>query len=217
MRLLGPLLGLSLLQSGAAQRLKVSEAQLPRGAVALATHVGGRVQGQVDSGEPSVDRKGVLYQWPGTYFSARFRGRGVYFKTGAGRQDLRVAVDGQQSLPLVTAAAGVYRVAGLKAGDHMIRLEVISENQAGPDGFLGFFVRRGMQTEAPTKQARQMEFIGDSYTVGYGNTSEQRICKGDEVWSTTDNSLAFGPLTATHYGADYQVNAISGRGVSTLR
>ena len=33
------------------------------------------------------------------------------------------------------------------------------------------------------------------------------------MWATTDNSQAFGPLTAKHYDADYQINAISGRGI----
>ena len=33
------------------------------------------------------------------------------------------------------------------------------------------------------------------------------------MWATTDNTQAFGPLTANHYQADYRVNAISGRGV----
>jgi lysophospholipase L1-like esterase len=58
-----------------------------------------------------------------------------------------------------------------------------------------------------------MEFIGDSHTVGYGNTSHSRDCTEDEVWATTDTSQAFGPKIAKHYAADYQINAISGRGI----
>jgi lysophospholipase L1-like esterase len=65
---------------------------------------------------------------------------------------------------------------------------------------------------APVR-ARQIEFIGDSYTVGYGNTSGKRQCTGEEIWATTDTSQAFGPLTAKHYDADYQINAYSGRGI----
>src|SRR6185312_14756892 len=59
----------------------------------------------------------------------------------------------------------------------------------------------------------QIEFIGDSHTVGYGNTSRTRECTQDDVWKTTDNSQSFGPLIAGHYAADYQINAISGRGI----
>jgi len=43
--------------------------------------------------------------------------------------------------------------------------------------------------------------------------SLKRDCTSDEVWSTTDTTQAFGPITARRYGADYHVNAISGRGI----
>ena len=33
------------------------------------------------------------------------------------------------------------------------------------------------------------------------------------MWATTQTQLAFGPLTAKHFDADYRVNAISGRGI----
>lgn len=79
--------------------------------------------------------------------------------------------------------------------------------------FLGFFATGSAQQGDRTQTRRQIEFIGDSYTVGYGNTSPTRSCTPEQVWLTTDNSKAFGPLTANAYGADYQVNAISGRGV----
>ena len=62
-------------------------------------------------------------------------------------------------------------------------------------------------------RGRQIEFIGDSHTVGYGNTSKTRDCSADEVWATTDSSQSYGPRIARHYDADYQVNAISGRGI----
>ena len=58
-----------------------------------------------------------------------------------------------------------------------------------------------------------MEFIGDSHTVGYGDISATRTCSEDEVWARTDDTQAFGAMTAEHYDADYQINAISGRGV----
>nr|WP_247599678.1 SGNH/GDSL hydrolase family protein [Sphingomonas sp. PAMC26645] len=65
---------------------------------------------------------------------------------------------------------------------------------------------------APAR-ARQIEFIGDSHTVGYGNVSTKRDCTEAEVWATTDTSQAMPALAARRYGADYQVNTISGRGI----
>ncbi len=45
-----------------------------------------------------------------------------------------------------------------------------------------------------------------------GDTSPKRECTKDEIWATTDTQQAWGPLTAKHYKADYQVNAYSGIG-----
>jgi len=49
--------------------------------------------------------------------------------------------------------------------------------------------------------------------AGYGNTSKTRVCTGEQVWERTDTSSSFPVLVAKHYDADYQVNAISGRGI----
>jgi lysophospholipase L1-like esterase len=95
----------------------------------------------------------------------------------------------------------------------VLRIESASENQAGPIAFGGFAARPSTKAAKLPSKTRQIEFIGDSHTVGYGNTSDKRACTPDEIWETTDASQAFGPLVAKHYDADYQVNAISGRGV----
>ncbi|WP_343527684.1 GDSL-type esterase/lipase family protein [Sphingomonas sp.] len=94
-----------------------------------------------------------------------------------------------------------------------MRLEVASESRAEPTTFGGFFADAGTRTASVTPRTRTIEFIGDSHTVGYGNTATKTDCTQDEVWTTTDTSRAFGPTLAHRYGADYQVNAISGRGV----
>jgi lysophospholipase L1-like esterase len=110
--------------------------------------------------------------------------------------------------------SGFYNVSGLTNSAHDIRIELVTESQVAPDSFGGFFLPPGGKAlSLRRRRARQIEFIGDSYTVGYGNLSAKSQCTTDEVWSTTDNSQAFGPLTAKHYDADYQINAISGHGI----
>ena len=49
--------------------------------------------------------------------------------------------------------------------------------------------------------------------MGYGNLSDRRTCTPDQVWATTDTSRGVAGKVAAHLRADYQVNAISGRGV----
>ena len=166
--------------------------------------IGGRVQ----------QKNGAwTYQWPGTYFETAFQGQAVYFRVGPGDEILHVAVDGQASAPVVKPAIGLYGIEGLEKGVHTIRVEVVTESQAAPDTFGGFFASADGKPASLKKRARQIEFIGDSHTVGYGNISTTRDCTTDDVWKTTDNSVAFGPVTAHHYNAEYQINAISGHGI----
>jgi lysophospholipase L1-like esterase len=162
---------------------------------------------------PSVDSSGNRFQWPGIYFETRFKGRSVYFRTGPGDVILHALIDGEPVGTLVKPAPGTFRIDGLSAGKHRLRIEAVTESQAGSIVFGGFALPAGSKALPPKQRSRQIEFIGDSHTVGYGNTSKTRDCTGDEVWATTDNSQAFGPKVAKHYAADYQINAISGRGI----
>jgi len=154
-----------------------------------------------------------MYQWPAVYFEATFSGSSVYFTVGPGDAVLHVRVDNEPVVSLVKPAAGSYQVGGLKHGTHTIRVEVASENQAAPASFRGFALPAEAKALDSRERTRQIEFIGDSYTVGYGNISPKRECTADEVWATTDTSQGFGPIVARHYDADYQINAISGRGI----
>jgi len=171
----------------------------------LPTHIGGRVQP-----EPG----GILLrQWPGTYFETAIRGGSAFFRVGKGDVSLRISVDGGAPVQLVKPAAGLYSIAGLTSGLHRLRVQVASESQGGPAEFGGFFAPAGVSSALIVSPSRQIEFIGDSHTVGYANTSSKHQCTEDEIWQTTDTTLGVPVVTAAHYGADYQVNAISGRGI----
>jgi len=178
----------------------------PSGLAPLPIRVTGRVVAQSDGL--------LLRQWPGTYFETAFRGEEVFFRVGAGAVSLRLTVNGGTPVPLVKPPAGLYRLSGLpRGGEHRLRVAVASESQAGPTTF-GGFLRGAGTTPAPLpRRSRQIEFIGDSHTVGYGNTSTQRQCTQDEVWATTDTTQGVAGLVAAHYDADFRVHAISGRGV----
>jgi lysophospholipase L1-like esterase len=162
-----------------------------------------------------VERRGsdFVRQWPGTYFETAFRGSSAFFRVGPGEVSLRIRVDGRPPIPLVKPSPGFYRVGGLATGAHRLRIDVASESQAGPTLFGGYYAAPGVTPSATRKRSRAIEFIGDSHTVGYGNTSPSRQCTEEQVWLTTDTSQGIAPRLAAHEGADYQVNAISGRGI----
>jgi lysophospholipase L1-like esterase len=167
-----------------------------------------RTMGRVSAGPGGETR-----QWPGTMFETAFRGSAALFRIGAGPVRLHVRVDDVPVDDLVKPAPALFRVDGLGAGVHRLRVEVASESVKAPTTFGGFFAAPGTLPAALASSARQIEFVGDSHTVGYGNTSPKRDCTEDEVWATTDTSRAFGPMLAQRYRADYEVNAISGRGI----
>jgi len=192
-----------------AQPARIEKIDAPPALTPSPMHTGGRMLALTNES----GRTSYRYQWPGACFTAAFTGPDVYFATGKGDTILHLLIDDQPAVPLVTPGAGVFRVAGLSAGTHMVRIEVATESQSAPMEFGGFALAAGRLAGVSPRAARQIEFIGDSHTVGYGNTSLKRQCTPAEVWATTDNSQAFGPLTAKHYGADYQINAISGRGI----
>lgn len=154
------------------------------------------------------------HQWPGTYFESRFEGARVYVDLGTGPVHARVSVDGVEVADLLAPGKRMLGIEGLSPGDHTVRVDFVNENQAGIQSFGGFAVPSGSNAlPAPPARKRSIEFIGDSYTVGYGAASASRTCTAEELWRTTDNSLAFGPQVARHFGADYRVMAISGRGM----
>ncbi len=177
---------------------------------ALPLHIGGRVVAVGDN-DPA---QGYTHQWPGTYFEARFKGTTVHLRLNDSVNKFNVYVDGQLVSTPSRPGEGDIALGPFAPGDHTIRAEKLTEAAWTSAQFTGFFVSDPANVlPAPEASPREIEFIGDSYTVGYGNTSSTRDCPGDQVWAATNTQLAFGPLTAKHFNADYRINAISGRGV----
>jgi lysophospholipase L1-like esterase len=154
----------------------------------------------------------ATYQWPGTYFVAAFEGDEISVRLDDSANILTISVDGQLKDTLKKPGASVKTYKGLGKGQHVIRLERLTETQASTGTFIGFFAPKG-KSLGINPRARQIEFIGDSYTVGYGNMSGKKQCTPDELHATTDTQHAYGPITAKAFKADYQINAFSGRGI----
>jgi lysophospholipase L1-like esterase len=173
----------------------------------LPVHIGGRVV--VHTNE--VNENYYEYSWPGVYFETAFTGDSVTLRFNDDQNIFQLIVDGKEPVIINKPGKLDYPVTGLTSGKHKIRLEKITETQSSTGQFLGFY-----SDDKPAKlpkRNRQIEFIGDSYTVGYGNISTTQECSVEDVYKTTNSQLAFGPLVAKHFNADYQINAYSGFGV----
>ena len=172
----------------------------------LPTHTGGRVLVSNVSGEQSYE-----YSWPAVYFETAFNGDSLTLKFDDDQNNFQLIVDNNKPILIKKPGKQDYVVPGLSAGKHQVRLEKISETQSSSGRFLGFY-----SDDKPAKlpkRKRQIEFIGDSYTVGYGNVSPSRECTNEELFETTNSQVAFGPLVAKHFNSDYQINASSGFGI----
>jgi len=168
----------------------------------LPMRIGGRVIKQGD---------GYAYQWPGIYFESAFQGPFVELWFDDSANNFNVIVDSKLLMVVRKPGARSIDIGGLSAGPHTIRLEKRSETQYATGRFLGFSAYQ--RIPLPPIRARQIEFIGDSLTVGYGNTSAFTQCTPDEIFETTDSQEGFAALTGKHFDADYQINAFSGLGM----
>ncbi|MFF0018848.1 SGNH/GDSL hydrolase family protein [Streptomyces sp. NPDC005374] len=157
----------------------------------------------------------VRYSWPGICFEGRFRGTGVGVVLDDSDNDYDVQIDGTATATLVTPGRTTAWIRGLADTEHRVRLVKRTESPWAEGRFGGFVaVSGGAILARPPARRRQIEFIGDSYTVGYGNLSDTRDCSSNGgVNRNTDADLSFGALTARKLGADHQINAYSGRGM----
>lgn len=172
---------------------------------ALPVHVGGRA---IHTGDGSL-----TFGWPGTYFESRFRGTGVDVAVESRSEFMRLLVDGEERILLQAPGNTRVSLRDLPPGEHVVRLEKQTESQTGGGHFIGFYPAAGTVPLPARPRSRQIEFIGDSYTAGYGNTSSGRECTPREVHDRTDTQRAFGPLLARKLDADYRVIAYSGFGI----
>jgi lysophospholipase L1-like esterase len=157
---------------------------------------------------------GVQYTWPGTYFEGRFRGTGVGLVLNDSNNDYVVAVDGTTVATLVTPGQVTHWVKDLANGDHTVRLAKRTESPWAAGEFGGLVPAAGGAILAkPAARSRQIEFIGDSWTAGYGDMSTSRDCASTGVTRNSNADAAFGALTARGLNADYQINAWSGMGM----
>lgn len=157
----------------------------------------------------------VQYTWPGVCFEGRFRGTGVGIVLDDADNDYDVQIDGTTVATLVTPGRTVSWVDGLADTGHGVRVVKRTESPWAAGRFGGFVAAPGGAIlPRPRARSRQIEFIGDSFTAGYGNVSDTRDCSANGGVNRNSNAdLTFGALTARKLDADLQINAFSGRGM----
>ncbi|MFB4273320.1 polysaccharide deacetylase family protein [Nonomuraea sp. GTA35] len=178
----------------------------PSGDTLARARTAGRVENLGDS---------VRYTWPGITFEGRFQGTGVGIELNDTANDYDVQIDGAAPVTLRTPGRTTHWVTGLGGGVHTVRLVKRTESPWTPGEFGGFVAAPGGRVLAPpAARTRQIEFIGDSWTAGYGNMSTSRDCSASGGINPNSNAdQTFGALTARALNADHQLTAWSGMGM----
>ena len=131
-----------------------------------------------------------------------------------------IIVDGSVSKILeTTTGKQSYTLAdGLSNQKHSIEIFKRTECSVGSCAFLGFKAPQGTLLAKPEVQKHQIEFIGDSFTCGYGN--EASIAAPPEGNPNTgfhskneNHYLSFSSIVSRNLNAEYRCIAYSGRGM----
>ncbi|MEP7109235.1 MAG: SGNH/GDSL hydrolase family protein [Ferruginibacter sp.] len=97
---------------------------------------------------------------------------------------------------------GVYSLAqSLPDQKHLLEISRRTEWHGGNTTFSGFNIDEGKKLEPVKRYKRLMEFIGDSYTCGYGNEGKSR--EDHFSYETENNYASFGAITARSFNAGY--------------
>lgn len=110
----------------------------------------------------------------------------------------------------------LYRIArNLTDTNHKIEIFKRTESQVGNTSFKGFCLQINKHLiAASTQLTRKIEFIGDSYTCGYGNEVSIPSNPNTGFHSVNENNYnAWGAIVARDLNAEYHCTAYSGRGL----
>lgn len=126
----------------------------------------------------------------------------------------RFDIDNKPVVYFTTSERTVKKLAAASDGEsHSYRLIKVSESNPGEACLYSVSLApKGVFGAKPKDSNRRIEFIGDSFTVGFGN--EGSISDDEsKVFEKTDGSKGYAFLLADGFKADFQVNAVSGRGL----
>ncbi len=161
----------------------------------------------------------VVFDWPGVTIRTIFQGTSCS-AVMEGVNYFDAFVDGVLKATFCSKAAkATFLIAeGLTDRPHRLLIVKRSESAGAPSAFYGLVLDSGKTVSSPPPPSRRkIEFIGDSYTVGFSNEYLNRECpagKDDSIMLTATNAYkAFGPLVSRAFGAQYHLIAVSGKGL----
>jgi hypothetical protein len=156
----------------------------------------------------------VAFDWSYCCISAKFQGTSCSVKLGGTSKYFELYVDGVKTGSLQSTNSGVETLpvaSGLANGVHSVALCRRDEAIKGLNTFQGFVLDTGKALVAPdARPCRRLEFIGDSFTCGYG---DEAAYGATFSYATENAAITYAAQMANHYGADCMITAWSGKGM----
>ena len=177
-------------------------------------------------GRTLVSGGSVSFDWSATYARISFDGEYLAFKASdthknyynvwidrpmSAEPDKVVAVEGREKTIVLAKKDDFKALYGRKRPDtHTVIIQKRSEGEQGVTT-VREFVCDGELVQAEPLKARRIEFVGDSYTCGYG--SENSVSADPFKPETESSSKAYGAIIARYFDADYVTVSHSGQGI----
>lgn len=162
------------------------------------------------------------FNWTASGFEFTFNGTGAEatLETESRGEEhtafIKIYIDGKEqtkSIAITDSMQTVTLCKGLKSGVHTVRVVKRTNGRSASLGLMDITLLKGGTIEAPpAAKERRIEFVGDSITVGYGVLATSATA----VWSTKteDGTQTYAALAGNALHAEYNVVAISGRGLA---
>jgi hypothetical protein len=161
-----------------------------------------------------TDKISPVFMYSGSQIRTVFNGKSVevILKDDSLRNIFNVLVDDSLFVLTANKPDGVYLLAkNLENRKHTLEIYRRTEWHGGNTTFKGFNLDKGKRLFKPKVKERMIEFIGDSYTCGYGNEGKSR--EEHFRYDTENNYLTYGALTARALDAEYLAVCRSGIGI----
>jgi hypothetical protein len=178
----------------------------------------------------TTDPAGPKASWPGSRIITRFIGTKIsatlsewadWWMEGAPSY-WEVFVDGAATNKVLAMIPDnqphVFELASnLPHGPHQVELYKRSEMQTGVTQFLGFDLHGGKALQPPSRAARHIEAMGDSYAAGYGvenlNAPDLKCVPVDHAGQWQNFRKAWPSLLGFRFNAEVEGTVYSGKGL----
>lgn len=165
-----------------------------------------------------VDDNSVAFNWTATYVRIAFTGKQLSVKLtdDVCRNFYNVIIDREisaepdQVIP-VAKDTTIVLCSFKKKGPHTVILQKRTEGEQGTT-VIQSFSTDGVFTQAQPLKSRMLEFVGDSYTCGYGT---ENSLKNDPFKAETESSAkTYAAIVSRYFDADYISVSHSGFGIA---